>query len=51
MSSAMFNKINRYYQTGLWKIDRVSDIVTKKIITTDEFEQITGTKFSEEATD
>ncbi len=37
----MFEKIKAYYQSGLWSIDRVWNVVGKAI-TADEYEEITG---------
>lgn len=40
----MFDKIKDYYVTGLWSIDRVRNVVGK-VITEDEYKQITGEKY------
>lgn len=37
----MFDKIKNYYDTGLWSIDRVWNVVGKAI-TEEEYYQITG---------
>ena len=37
----MFEKVKDYYDTGLWSIDRVHNVVGK-VITEDEYKQITG---------
>ena len=37
----MFEKIKAYYQSGLWTIDRVWNVVGKTI-TEKEYEEITG---------
>ena len=37
----MFEKIKYYYDTGLWSIDRVYNIVGRAI-TEEEYQQITG---------
>lgn len=43
----MFEKIKRYYNSGLWDENRVRNMVIKEIITEEEFEKIIGTKFEE----
>lgn len=37
-----YERIKKYYNEGLWNIDRVRDAVTKGFITEDQFEEITG---------
>jgi hypothetical protein len=37
----MFDKVKYYYNSGLWSIDRVWNVVGK-VITADEYYQITG---------
>lgn len=37
----MFEKIKRYYGTGLWNIDRVWNVVGK-VLTESEYQEITG---------
>ena len=37
----MFEKVKHYYDTGLWTIDRVFNVVDKAI-TTEEYQEITG---------
>lgn len=43
----MFEKVKEYYTSGLWSINRVWNVTNKKIITEEEYEQITGIKFPE----
>ena len=46
MKSKNFDKIKRYYDEGLWNINRVYNIVGKKLgITKEEFETITGVSY------
>ena len=40
----MFEKIKGYYQSGLWSIDRVWNVVGKAI-TEDEYFEITGLEY------
>ena len=40
----MFEKIKGYYQSGLWSIDRVWNVVGKAI-TADEYFEITGLEY------
>lgn len=42
-----FERIKKYYDDGLWNIDRVSDAVVKGFITEEEFELITGQPYVE----
>lgn len=37
-----YERIKKYYNEGLWNIDRVRDAVIKGFITEDQFEEITG---------
>lgn len=41
MSKAMANKIKKWYPR-LWKLDQVKDAVIMKVITEDEYKEITG---------
>ena len=38
----MYEKIKGYYDTGLWSVERVKNMVKKHIITQDEFYEIVG---------
>lgn len=38
----MFEKIKKYYETGLWSKSRVRNMVIKGVITEEEYEMITG---------
>jgi uncharacterized XkdX family phage protein len=40
--SPKFNTVKRYFQLGLWSIDKVRNAVVKGWITAEEFEIITG---------
>ena len=41
--SKNYTKIKSYYESGLWSIDRVWNVVGKKLgITEDEYKEITG---------
>lgn len=42
-----FLKIKEYYDNGLWSKERVKNMVTKGIITKDEYEEIVGDKYEE----
>lgn len=43
--SKNFEKVKNYYERGLWSINRVHAVVGKWI-TSDEYEEITGQKYS-----
>lgn len=43
--SKMFEKIKRYYDTGLWSKSRVRNMALKSVITSEEYELITGEQF------
>ena len=45
--SKMYNKIKSYYDTGLWSEDRVYNMVSKNIITKEEYVLITGKEYKE----
>lgn len=47
MHSPNCNKIKKYYDKGLWDIDRVHKAVEKGKITPEEFEEITGQPYEE----
>lgn len=38
----MFEKIKRYYETGVWSEQRVREAVAKGFITPEQFKEITG---------
>ena len=40
--SPKFNTVKRYYQLGLWSIEKVRNAVVKNWITAEEFTIITG---------
>ena len=40
--SNMYEKIKEYYDTGLWSVERVKNMVRKYIITQDEYYEIVG---------
>lgn len=44
--SKMYNKIKSYYDSGLWSINRVKNMVIKGIITEEEYKEITGEDFN-----
>ena len=43
----MFEQIKKYYDTGLWSLVRVQNVVDKAI-TKDEYEKITGLKYEKQ---
>lgn len=43
--SKYYTMVKGFYDKGLWSIDRVRDAVDHGWITTDEFEEITGTPY------
>lgn len=43
--SKKFKMVKDFYNTGLWKINRVRDAVKRHYITEDEYEEITGEKY------
>lgn len=40
-----FEKIKQYYDSGLWSIDRVKNMVIKGFITANEYYEITGQEY------
>jgi hypothetical protein len=38
----MKNRIEKWYKQGLWTLDMVKNAVAKGVITTDDYEEITG---------
>ena len=45
--SKNFEKVKSYFDTGRWSGSRVHDAVVKSWITSDEYKEITGTKYTE----
>ena len=45
--SKMYEKIKKYYDTGLWSEERVRNMVIKGIITEDEYASIVGEEYEE----
>lgn len=43
--SKMYDKIKKYYDDGLWSKTRVRNMVLKDVITTEEYQEITGEVF------
>lgn len=43
-----YERIKKYYDEGLWNIDRVRDAVIKGFITEEQFEDITGQPYESE---
>lgn len=41
----MFEKVKKYYESGLWSEERVRNVVNVGVITEEEFEIITGKGF------
>lgn len=44
----MFEKIKRYYDENLWSKARVRNMVAKRIITKEEYADITGEDYEQE---
>ena len=45
--SKMYEKIKKYYDTGLWSAERVRNMVIKGIITEEEYASIVGKEYEE----
>lgn len=45
--SKMYEKIKKYYDTGLWSEERVRNMVIKGIITANEYASIVGEEYEE----
>ena len=45
--SKMYEKIKKYYDTGLWNEERVRNMVIKGIITEEEYASIVGKEYEE----
>ena len=43
--SEKYQKVKKYYDSGLWNVKMVRNAVVKKWITTEEFEEITGIRY------
>ena len=43
--SEKYQKVKKYYDSGLWNVKMVRNAVEKKWITAEEFEEITGMKY------
>ena len=43
--SKMYEKIKKYYDTGLWSEERVRNMVVKGIITEEEYKAIIGKEY------
>ena len=45
--SKMYEKIKKYYDSGLWSEVRVRNMVVKEIITKEEYASIVGKEYEE----
>ena len=45
--SKMYEKVKKYYDKGLWKIQAVRNAVVKGWISAEEFKEITGVPYEE----
>ena len=45
--SNMYEKIKKYYDTGLWSEERVRNMVIKGVITEEEYASIVGKEYEE----
>ena len=45
--SKMYEKVKKYYDTGLWSEERVRNMVIKGIITEEEYATIVGKEYEE----
>ena len=43
--SEKYQKVKKYYDSGLWNVKMVRNAVGKKWITAEEFEEITGIRY------
>lgn len=43
--SKNYNKVKKYYDSGLWTINMVKNAVVKGWITKEEYKEITGSKY------
>ena len=46
--SKMYEKVKKYYDTGLWSEERVRNMVIKGIITEKEYKDIVGKEYEEQ---
>ena len=46
--SKMYEKVKKYYDTGLWSEERVRNMVIKGIITEEEYASIVGNEYEEQ---
>ena len=46
--SKMYEKVKKYYDTGLWSEERVRNMVIKGIITEEEYKDIIGNEYQEQ---
>ena len=42
---AMFDKIKQYFDSGLWSIERVKNMVVKGVITKTDYKTIVGERY------
>ena len=45
--SKMYEKVKKYYNTGLWSEERVRNMVVKGVITEEEYASIVGKEYEE----
>ena len=45
--SKIYEKIKKYYDTGLWSEERIRNMVIKDIITEKEYKDIVGKEYEE----
>ena len=45
--SKMYEKVKKYYDTGLWSEERVRNMVINGIITEEEYNDIVGKEYEE----
>ena len=45
--SKMYEKVKKYYNTGLWSEERVRNMVIKGVITEEEYASIVGKEYEE----
>lgn len=43
--SSKFTKVKKYYDSGLWNVERVRNAVIKEWITATEYTEITGEEY------
>lgn len=47
MHSPKFDRVKKYYDSGLWTIAMVRNAVVKRWITAEEYREITGEEYGE----